>query len=329
MPLHKYGVLAGKAVAARREEDDDTPHYQVEVHASGTRFRIAVNVRSSQQPPDLLYLIKENFEHPILERLSNLPEGFTLLPPQPAGMALDFIRGNLFDHSEMRLLPSHLPGPDNDLSDRIEHYVKRAIDESDAVMYAFGQRWGPEQGVPDKVFDFQPGNGIHDIHMNQGNNAAFRDDDGVWQDGGLVLHFPASNQWVGVFLAFQSQAWHTDDVTGHAIDVVEEPAKTVRIVAAMVNPAGGDPEAETVILLNPTPQPLDLAGWQIADQQKRKCAIAGNLAAGSVLTVALTAPTKLGNSGGIITLLDAQGLKVDGVSYTSAQAKREGWLVVP
>jgi len=143
-----------------------------------------------------------------------------------------------------------------------------------------------------------------------------------------VFHFPASDQWVAVFLAFQSQAWHTDEITGHALEVAEEPDKTVRIVAAMVNPVGGEPEAETVILLNPTPQPIDLAGWQIADQQKRKCAIAGKLPAGGVLTVALKAPTKLGNSGGIITLLDAHGLKVDGVSYTSAQAKREGWLVV-
>ena len=125
--------------------NDNTPHYQVELLGSGTHFRIAVDVRSSQKPPDLLYLIKEDFEHPILARLSSLTEGFTLLPPQPAGMALDFIRGNLFDHSDMRLLPSNLPGPDNDLSDRIEHYVKRAIDESAAVVYAFGQRWGPSQ----------------------------------------------------------------------------------------------------------------------------------------------------------------------------------------
>jgi len=151
MPLRKYGVLAGKAIAARREDNEDTPHYQVEVRASGTHFRIAINVRSAQDPPDLQYLIKEDFEHPILARLTGLPEDFTLLPPQPAGMALDFIRGNLFDRSEMRLLPSNLPGPDNDLSDRIEHYVKRAIDESAAVVYAFGQRWGPEQGVPEKV----------------------------------------------------------------------------------------------------------------------------------------------------------------------------------
>jgi hypothetical protein len=35
----------------------------------------------------------------------------------------------------------------------------------------------------------------------------------------------------------------------------------------------------------------------------------------------------LGNSGGTISLLDASGAKVDGVAYTSAQA-REGWTVV-
>ena len=134
MPLRKYGVLFGKAVAARREDADATPHYQVELRAAGTSYRIAVNVKSSVPPSELLYLVKENFSHPILARLSDLREGFTLLPSQPGGMALDFIRGNLFDRSEMRLLPHNVPGPDNDLSDRIEHYVKRAINEPDATV---------------------------------------------------------------------------------------------------------------------------------------------------------------------------------------------------
>jgi uncharacterized protein YukJ len=328
MPLAKYGVLVGKAVAARRENSDDTPHYQVQLRAAGTSYRIAVNVKSSVAPSELLYLIKENFGHPILARLADLQEGFAALPSQPGGMALDFIRGNLFDRGEMRLLPHNVPGPDNDLSDRIEHYVNRAINEPGAVVFAFGQRWGPEQGQRDKIFGFQPGNGIHDIHMNQGNVAAYRHDDGVWQDGGLILRFPSSNQWVGVFLGFQSQAWHTDDATGHAIELAEEPDKTVRIMAAMVNPVGGGAEAESAILLNPTPKAIDLAGWKIADQQKRKCPLAGRLPAGGALTVRLAAPTQLGNSGGIITLLDPNGLKVDGVSYTREQAKREGWLVV-
>jgi hypothetical protein len=83
-----------------------------------------------------------------------------------------------------------------------------------------------------------------------------------------------------------------------------------------------------VILLNPTPAAIDLAGWKVADQQKRKCPLSGSLPAGGVRTVKLAAPTQLGNSGGIITLLNAAGLKVDGVSYTKAQAQREGWLVV-
>jgi hypothetical protein len=36
----------------------------------------------------------------------------------------------------------------------------------------------------------------------------------------------------------------------------------------------------------------------------------------------------LGNHGGTITLLDAAGLKVSGVSYTEQQARREGWTIV-
>jgi hypothetical protein len=35
----------------------------------------------------------------------------------------------------------------------------------------------------------------------------------------------------------------------------------------------------------------------------------------------------LSNDGGLITLLDAAGLKVHGVSYTKAQAARQGWTV--
>lgn len=40
--------------------------------------------------------------------------------------------------------------------------------------------------------------------MNQGSGGRFRDDDGVRQDGGLILRFPAESRWVAIFLAFQS-----------------------------------------------------------------------------------------------------------------------------
>jgi hypothetical protein len=169
--------------------------------------------------------------------------------------------------------------------------------------------------------------------MNQGNNGAFTRDDGVWQDGGLLLHFPAESRWVGIFLAFQSQTWHTDDTTGHAIGGVA-PAPTtepvaIQILAAMANPVGPAPERETVLLLNASPHSVDLSGWRLADRLKHSCPLpAGPLAAGATLEVAAQDGVQFGNQGGAITVLDPQGLKVAGVSYTGAQGQREGWTIV-
>jgi uncharacterized protein YukJ len=336
MPLKRYGVLKGRASDARREDGADTPHYQIHMVANDAHYRIAVNVQSQASPSELLFLVDDNFQHPITAQLADLPLDFTLLPPQPGGAALDFIRGNLFDRLDMRELPPSLPGPDNDLADQLEHYTQRAIYEDGAIVYAFGERWGPEQ-QPDKIFHFRPGNGVHDIHMNQGNVGRFVRDDGVWQDGALLLHFPSTQQWVAIFLAFQSQAWHTDDRTGHTtvpdpgpgpLPSPNEPDHTIRIVGALVNPIGPGPERETVTLLNASPTTIDLAGWHIADRLKRKHQLSGQLAAGATTVITLPPTVQLGNKGGIITLLNDQDLKVDGVSYTQEQANAEGWTIV-
>ena len=55
---------------------------------------------------------------------------------------------------------------------------------------------------------------------------------------------------------------------------------------------------------------------------------AATLAAGATLEVVLGGDVQLGNQGGTITLLDAAGLKVAGVSYTAAQAAQEGRTIV-
>jgi uncharacterized protein YukJ len=329
MPLRSYGVLVARAVDRRREGGTDSPHYQIRLaDPVGVTFRAAVNVRSQEFPSELLYLVDDDLHHPITSGLSGLEPGWHPLPPRGG---LDYIRGNLFGRAAMRSLPPDLTGPDNDLADMLDHYVERAIGEPDALVYAFGERWGPES-ARDKVFGFRPGNGVHDIHMNQGNSARFRGDDGVWQDGGLLLHFPGDARWVGIFLAFQSQAWHTDDATGHGIagpaptPATERPP--VRIIAAMVNPNGGSPERETVLLLNASPQTVDLTGWRIADRMSQSCAVPPvRLDAGAVLTVPLRENVQLGNRGGSITLLDKDGLKVCGVSYTAEEAGREGWTI--
>ena len=201
MPLKSYGVLSGVVVDVEREGKSDTPHYQIEiVDDAGVHYRIAVNVQSQQTPSELLYCVVEDFRHPVTAALPSGGSGWTPLPPD-------------------------LTGPDNDLADLLDHYVLRAQRDPTARLYVFGERWGPEEGIKDKVFGFLPGNGVHDVHMNQGNSAQFRRDDGVWQDGGLLIHFGTESRWVAIFLAFQSQSWHTDDTTGHAIDGAAGPGR--------------------------------------------------------------------------------------------------------
>ena len=328
MPIANYGLLKGKAIGAKREDDPSTPHYQIHILAGTGHNRIAINAKSQANPSEVLFLVDDNFQHPLTARLPDLAEGFTPLPHTAGGQSLDYIRANLFNRVDMRPLPSNLPGPDNDLSDQLEHFVKRAIQEPDATVYAFGQRWGPEPQTRDKIFDFLPGLGIHDIHMNQGNVPPFLGDDGVWQDGGLMLQFLSTRQWVAIFLAFQSQAWHTDDTTGHAISDAPAPDHVIRIVGALVNPIGPAPEHETVTILNASPSAINLSGWQIADKLKNKHGLSGTIAAGATLVISLPPSVQLGNNGGIITLLDNKGLKVDGVAYTEEQAKKKGWTLV-
>jgi uncharacterized protein YukJ len=57
---------------------------------------------------------------------------------------------------------------------------------------------------------FTPGNGIHDIHMNQGNSGKWKRDNGVYQDGAIFIEYPR-DKWRAFFFAFQSQTFDTDN----------------------------------------------------------------------------------------------------------------------
>jgi uncharacterized protein YukJ len=335
--LRSYGVLKGKAIEVRLGAGQ-SPHYQVRLVDDDADYRIAVNVKSQLPPSDVEYIVAEHYDHPITAAVEPLPVGFTRLESKPGTGALDFIRGNLFDRAQMRPLPFNVPGFDNDLNEKIDRVMQRAVADEAAVVYAFGERWGPEPRTKDKYFGFLPGNGIHDIHMNQGNAERFVGDDGVYQDGGLLVHFPDQHEWTAVYLRFQSQSWHTDDRTGHAITparppgppeppTTDEPDRLVRIVAALVN-ATTSPEVELVTLLNTAPHDVNLDGWALVDTQKKRLPLAGALGAGATRTVRIQQPLALSNKGGIISLLDDRGLKVDGVSYTREQARHPGWTIV-
>jgi uncharacterized protein YukJ len=338
--LKNYGVLKAAAVSVRHGTGH-SPHYQMHVVDNANDWRIAINVQS-QDGSEVLYVVMPQFRHPILAALEPLTLGFHAIASAPGGLALDFIRANLADPRDFVPLPVSAPGPDNDLNEKIDSYAQRALADEEAVIFAFGEPWGPEQKA-DRYFRFKPGRGIHDIHMNQGNPpGAHADSNGTWQDGGLIFHFPNQNEWVGIFLKFQTQDWHTSDTTGdpleadrgipgridrHEPPTLDKPDGLVRIVAALVN-GKGSPERETVTILNASDRDVSLDGWHLADKMKDRMALDGTIAPGVTLLVEAKAPFVLSNHGGIITLLDERGVKVDGVSYTREQARQPGWTVV-
>ncbi len=215
MPLQRYGVWKGTALE-RRPGFGSSPHFQIRCRDQEVHYRVSVNVRSRSRPFDLLYTVDTHFKHPITEAVGRLPWGFTRLRVEDGDPALDYVRGDLFERSRMRPLPYDKPGPNNDLNERIDEYVSRAMDDVDAPLYAFGEPWKTEKRR-DRCFGFRPANGIHDIHMNQGNDVRFTRDDGVWQDGALMIHFRREDRWVAVFLAYQSQSWTTHNRTGRRL----------------------------------------------------------------------------------------------------------------
>ena len=339
MPISPYGVLSGRAT--RRVLDpitDTSPHYKLYLRADGVEWEVPINVLSKVRPYEVEYLVVENFQHPILDGMLALPEGFTALRSEPDSFALDYVRSNLFDRADMRPLPFTERGDDNDLYDKLDFYLGRAMRaNTNTRVFAFGEK-------------YSRGRGVHDIHMNQGSTPDYARSDGVYQDGAVLIYDATQNRWVAIFLKFQSQVWETHPVTGLALTqpppIVVTPPPTnepvtppvhppptqtnanILIIAALVNPLGGGAETETITLINPTPRSISLEGWQLQDKESRTMSLSGMLDAGEVKTLVVIAPMALSNKGGTITLVDANGTKVHGVSYTGDQARRDGWTIV-
>ena len=338
MSVPKYGVLVGKP-SDRRLATPKKNHYEIRIEAAGQSYRVAFNVQSVDGS-EVLYAVHDPFVHPLTAALGGMADGHQLLASQPGGAAIDFIRGAFVTQAEMKPIPLTAPGTDNDLNDILDRLVMRAIDGGGTI-YAFGSFFRDNKSDP--YFNFKPGQGIHDVHMNQGNSKQFQGDDGVWQDGALV--FRTANGFAAIFIAFQNQSWQTD-AQGHATAVAPAPGPTppvqpplpvpppstpsieiVRIVAAMANSIQ-DPEQETVTLLNASPGEVDLSGWVLKDRNQNRLTLAGKVASGEAVRIPIAAPVQLSNKGGSITLVDSNGKIVDGVAYTKEQASKAGWSIV-
>jgi uncharacterized protein YukJ len=360
MPLAKYGVWKANpvhCVVENRDKDKTDPHLTLyfpekgdSSDYNGQRSRrtgkskkdipglssAAINIKSGDKnESELAYWVDHNFDnHPMINRLTSLSMGFHSLKgskPEPANLRLDYIRRNLFNVSTGRILHHDKSGPLNDIVDILEPEFQHAIDQN-ADVYLFGE-------------PYTNGKGLHNVHMNQGSIQKYKQDDGVFQDGGILIHYPRSNRWIGVFIGFASQAVHTDEKTGRSISPEtwndhlaterrsSEVAKiSVTIDGAAMTPSESDGppgRRRSVILRNSTDQKMPLSSWKIQNSAGQFQALPSDAALSAMSSQAFNIPNlPLSNFGDTITLLNAQGLKVDGVRYRPQQNAIEGRSLV-
>jgi hypothetical protein len=175
--------------------------------------------------------------------------------------------------------------------------------------------------------------------MNQGNPkpGPFATDNGVFQDGGLVLKFGARH--VGLFIRFETEWLPTDNTTGHRLpgahpipagsDPDDGPTPVthpiVYIERALVNPKGEDPGKEVVVIGNTTTASVDLTGWSIIDKNNNIEVLRGVLLPGgeSRGVVLSGSAAQLSNKGGTIILKNPAGEQIHAVSYSKEDAGQE------
>src|SRR3984957_5100526 len=218
MPIANNSVLAGRPTAGK-VVSGASAHYQITMQATGGPFTVAVNIQSVDGS-EVLYAIVEDFTPPDLAALTALPMGMTALKSEAGGLALDYVRSTvsavpMITKAQMTLLPELKPKTKGvsaeeqmiqmarakALENAVVTLLNMTIADKDGVIYAFGSAFSDKGKV----------DGIHDIHMNQGNPANNHGgDNGVWQDGALLIHLPAKATWTAVFIAFQTESWTTD-----------------------------------------------------------------------------------------------------------------------
>jgi len=216
MAISNYAVLKGTPVEGKifsPRSNHDQPHFHIHVKAGAVDEDTAVNIQSSDGS-EVLYAVVQNFTPPNADALKALPAGVTR-PVHGDNLALDYVRvKGLITRDQMTLLPIDETSPTG-LHSSIDTLIQKAITQK-ATIYLFGQTFRNGAKSTNPFFKFSPDQGIHDIHMNQGNPAgSFEKDNGTFQDGGLMVEF-ADGTWSAVFIAFQSQTFNTDD-NGDAI----------------------------------------------------------------------------------------------------------------
>ncbi|WP_028219840.1 DUF2278 family protein [Paraburkholderia oxyphila] len=206
-----YGYAKGKIVTTPQLKPTQRPH-EVQYHlhfglsVAGAQWDIAVNVGTTDADDLLKYRLPFDFSHPVLATLQSAAPGSHDLTGQAALPALDFQRSDFLANTGAWRDSDVMDGSDAvEPVATLQRLLVRAK-QSNFDVYVFGRF-------------YSEGNGIHDVHMNQGSTGEFihrpgddsNDHNDIWQDGALLVDL-GTPQWALYVAAFDQQRLPTDDL---------------------------------------------------------------------------------------------------------------------
>ncbi len=240
MPLDKYGVLKGTKFKYYRDEPDNFGkfyHGNVEILANGINYRCAIDVDS--QSTQIQWRII-NLSATDLAMIASKPDGWTHLNSNESSGAIDYIRWRpmwvtiripiLFYYNWIIKIPPWLYPTKLKQFERSEirsNAPFKIIVLEQSSFWKIGSNIDAIEQLESVLVQgnkllilgqfFNTGNGVHDIHQNQGDpiNGGHSADNAIWQDGATIVQ-KADGSYVGFFNKFATQSFKTDDF-GHPI----------------------------------------------------------------------------------------------------------------
>lgn len=212
-----YGFVKTKIVSAPQLKSTRRPH-EVQYHlhfgvsVSGAQWDIAVNVGTTDADDLLKYKLVYDFRHPVVEQLKAAPAGSTTLTGTQALPALDFQRSDFLANTGAWRDSDVMDGSDAVQPVSSLQRLLLNAQHSSFDVYVFGRF-------------YSEGDGLHDVHMNQGSKGEFvhrqgndkNDHNDIWQDGALLVDL-GQPQWVLYAAAFDQQYLPTDDLGNPTAD---------------------------------------------------------------------------------------------------------------
>jgi hypothetical protein len=216
MPVSDYGVVIGQFDHFDR---DDANHYgsyyhgHIFVRAQETLYNCAVDVKYPNG--SVQYFVPGKLDETKFGGVQALGDGFHALAPTSTSGAIDYVRDPFLSEpigclAIFYALWNALTGSRNQVWH--ENVGMSALTDLEAFLsadggiaraYVFGARYLNAAQSPPQ--------GMHDVHMNQGDPPGpYQALDGIWQDGGIVVQRPAG-LLTGFFVKFVTQTLHTND----------------------------------------------------------------------------------------------------------------------